>query len=88
MLESRLATSRVGTWKSLLEKEICFTRAGVIDMVESTPSNLRDLRPGIMPSNAFSTHTHFALRRRHSSLPTSMSKPTSEPSGAFDSKGG
>ena len=41
-----------------------------------------------MPSNAFSTHTHFAFRRLHSSLPTSMSKPTSVPSAAFDSNGG
>ncbi|MNI87743.1 hypothetical protein D3C73_1449670 [compost metagenome] len=51
-------------------------------------SNFFAFNPGIMPSKVCSTQTHLTCNSAHRALPRSISKPLSEPSGCFCSKGG
>src|SRR5471030_511420 len=57
-------------------------------IAERTASNFFAFRAGMMLSYAVSTHTHLAFACSQMAFPRSISKPTSDPSAALDSKDG
>ncbi|MOA17529.1 hypothetical protein D3C78_1377930 [compost metagenome] len=60
------ATRRAGALDTLFEKEICFSRCGVMVIDEAMASNFFACNPGIIPSQLLSTQTHLACISLHS----------------------